>query len=62
MNRHLNLFKTYTKEDRNYQLENDLTRAFAITLLENQLFLHEVLKQIFSINFVIIFILKKTDR
>lgn len=48
MNRHLNIFKTYTKEDRNYQLENDLTRAFAITLLENQLFLHEVLKQILS--------------
>lgn len=50
MNRHLNLFKTYTKEDRNYQLENDLTRAFAITLLENQLFLHEVLKKILSEN------------
>jgi len=48
MNSHLNLFKTYTKEDREKQLENDLTRAFAITLLENSLFLHEVLKFIFE--------------
>lgn len=49
-NKHLNLFRTYTKEDRNYQLENDLTRALAITMLENQLFLHEVLKVLLSQN------------
>jgi hypothetical protein len=46
MNRHLNIFKTYTREDRDYQLENDLTRAFAVTLLEDNLFLHDVLKYI----------------
>jgi hypothetical protein len=32
MNKHLNLFTSYSKDDRNYQLENDLTRALAISL------------------------------
>ncbi|MFA0661428.1 hypothetical protein AB4619_20130 [Vibrio splendidus] len=48
MNKHLNLFRTYTKTGRTYQLENDLTRALAICLQEDALFLHEVLKSIFD--------------
>lgn len=52
MNNHLNLFKTYTKKEREYQLENDLTRGLALTLLENELFLNtflnEVLKEGYS--------------
>lgn len=46
MNSHLNLFKSYSREDRSNQLENDLTRAFAICLQEDNLFFHEVLKEI----------------
>ncbi len=46
MNKHLNIFKTYTKKNRIYQLENDLTRALAICLQEDTLFFHEVLKTI----------------
>ena len=46
MNKHLNIFKTYTKKNRVYQLENDLTRALAICLQEDALFFHEVLKTI----------------
>ena len=46
MNSHLNIFKTYTKSNRTYQLENDLTRALAISLQEDSLFFHEVLKEI----------------
>lgn len=46
MNKHLNIFKTYTKKNRSYQLENDLTRALAICLQEDALFFHEVLKTI----------------
>lgn len=49
-NSHLNLFKTYTKKNRERQLENDLTRALAVTLLENNLFLHEILKFILQKN------------
>ena len=48
MNKHLNLFTSYSKDDRNYQLENDLTRALAISLQEDSLLLHEFLKKIFS--------------
>lgn len=48
MNKHLNLFTSYSKDDRNYQLENDLTRALAISLQEDSLLLHELLKKIFS--------------
>lgn len=44
MNSHLNVFKTYTKENREYQLENDLTRSFAICMQEDALFFHEILK------------------
>lgn len=44
MNSHLNIFKTYAKENRRYQLENDLTRALAICLQENSLFFNEFLK------------------
>jgi hypothetical protein len=47
MNKHLNLFTSYSRDDRNYQLENDLTRALAISLQEDKLLLHEVLKNIF---------------
>ena len=48
MNRHLNLYKTYTKTNRSHQLENDLTKALAICLQEDTLFFHEVLKGILS--------------
>lgn len=48
MNSHLNIFKTYTKTNRTYQLENDLTRALAISLQEDTLFFHEVLKAVFK--------------
>lgn len=48
MNAHLNVFKTYTKKERNHQLENDLTRALAICLQEDPLFFHEFLKFIFG--------------
>lgn len=43
MNSHLNIFRTYTKENRSYQLENDLTRALAISLQEDSLFLNQIL-------------------
>jgi hypothetical protein len=49
-NTHLNHFHTYSRVDRENQLENDLTRAFAISLIENPLFLHEVLQHIFAQN------------
>jgi hypothetical protein len=48
MNKHLNIFKTYTEIHRRYQLENDLTRALAICLQEDTLFFHEVLKAVFN--------------
>ncbi|WP_339918447.1 hypothetical protein [Yeosuana marina] len=52
MNSHLNIFKSYTNTNRTYQLENDLTRALAISLQEDSLFFHEVLKVILkSTNF-----------
>ena len=44
MNTHLNLFKSYSRENRDYQLENDLTRALAICLMEDSLLLHELLQ------------------
>ena len=46
MNSHLNLFNSYSRDPRNYQLENDLTRGLAICLLEEPLLLHEVLHAI----------------
>lgn len=46
MNSHLNIFKSYTNTNRTFQLENDLTRAIAISLQEDSLFFHEVLKEI----------------
>lgn len=46
MNSYLNIFKTYAKENRQHQLENDLTRALGICLQEDNLFFHEVLKRI----------------
>lgn len=48
MNSHLNVFNTYTKVERVYQLENDLTRAFAICMQEDPLFFYEVLKTILN--------------
>lgn len=48
MNRHLNLFHTYTKVNREQQLENDLTRALAICLQEDALFLNTILKTILT--------------
>lgn len=55
MNRHLNIYKTYAKENRSYQLENDLTRAFAITLQEDPLVLGEVLKNLIPKRFDLLF-------
>ncbi|AEA43694.1 hypothetical protein [Fluviicola taffensis] len=46
MNRHLNIFHTYTKVNREQQLENDLTRALAICLQEDSVFFNTVLKEI----------------
>ncbi|MGQ3676888.1 hypothetical protein [Tenacibaculum discolor] len=47
MNQHLNIFNPYTKTNReNNQLENDLTRALALTILENDLFCYTFLKYI----------------
>jgi hypothetical protein len=46
MNSHLNIFKSYSQTNRSYQLENDLTRALAISLQEDALFFHEVLKEL----------------
>jgi hypothetical protein len=51
MNSHLNIFKTYTNSSRTFQLENDLTRAFAICLQEDSLFFHEILKEILNPKF-----------
>lgn len=49
MNSHLNIYKTYTKLDRTgFQLEDDLTRALAIALQENDVFTHQFLKEILS--------------
>ncbi|WP_067099040.1 hypothetical protein [Marinomonas atlantica] len=48
MNKHLNIFTTYAKENRTYQLENDLTRSLAICLQEDALFCHEILKTILT--------------
>ncbi len=50
MNSHLNIFKTYAKMNRYHQLENDLTRALAISLQEDALFFHDFLKIIFANN------------
>lgn len=48
MNSHLNIFNTYSQKNIDFQLENDLTRALAITLNEDSLFLNEFLKLIFN--------------
>ncbi len=48
MNTHLNIFNSYSKSNRQYQLENDLTRALAICMQENSLFFNDVLKDIFN--------------
>ncbi|WP_207431357.1 hypothetical protein [Sabulibacter ruber] len=52
MNTHLNIFRTYAKENRRYQLENDLTRALAICMQEDSLFFHEILKSILDPKYV----------
>jgi|GEM_PF-955004 len=46
MSKFLNVFRYYTSKDREYQLENDLSKALAITLMENSMFLYESLKEI----------------
>lgn len=48
MNTHLNIFNSYSKSNRQYQLENDLTRAFAISMQENSLFFNDILKEVFK--------------
>lgn len=47
MNSHLNIFNSYSKKNRQFQLENDLTRALAICMQENSLFLNDLLKDVF---------------
>lgn len=47
MNAHLNIYKAYTKQSREgHQLEDDLTRALAIALQENDIFAHQFVKYI----------------
>jgi hypothetical protein len=46
VNRHLNIFHTYTKVNREQQLENDLTRALAICLQEDSVFLNTLLNTV----------------
>jgi hypothetical protein len=47
MNKHLNIYKTYSKLDRTgFQLEDDLTRALAIAIQENDVFSHQFIKVI----------------
>lgn len=48
INKHLNIFNTYTKENRDRQLENDLTRALAVCIQEDSIFLENILKYILS--------------
>lgn len=49
MNKHLNIFHTYTKVEREgNQLENDLTRALAVCLQEEPLLLYRFLQTIFK--------------
>jgi hypothetical protein len=48
MKSHLNIFKTDTKTNRIHQPEIDLIRALAISLQEDTLFFHEVLKAVFK--------------
>tara|TARA_R100000935_G_scaffold10692_1_gene21362 strand:+ start:18409 stop:19725 length:1317 start_codon:yes stop_codon:yes gene_type:complete len=64
MNSHLSYFKPYSKTERDYQLEDDLTRAFALCLKRDPLLLHEVLKYIMKDNLEIynrLFNQKKKD-
>lgn len=48
MNRHLNIFHSYAREYSDNKLENDLTRALAICLQEDNVFLNTILKTILS--------------
>ena len=49
MNKHLNIYNSYSKTNRDSnQLENDLTRALAVALQENKVFLFEFLKVILN--------------
>jgi hypothetical protein len=49
MSKHLNIYCAYTKKSREgFQLEDDLTRALAILLQENDLFLHQFIKTILN--------------
>jgi hypothetical protein len=48
MNTHLNIYRNYSSSSDNYQIENNLTRALAITLQEDALFMHEFLKSVFN--------------
>ncbi|MBP7256053.1 MAG: hypothetical protein KBA13_03185 [Chitinophagales bacterium] len=48
MDTNLNIFKTYENVKANYKIENNLTRALAITLKEDTFFFHEFIKFIFN--------------
>ncbi len=48
MNTHHNIYKNHTSNSENYQVENNLMRALAITLQEDALFMHEFLKYVFN--------------
>ena len=48
MSKFMNMFRFYANEDKNYQLENDLTKALAVTLQENNLFLFKALEDLLT--------------
>ncbi|KQS91722.1 hypothetical protein [Chryseobacterium sp. Leaf394] len=50
MSKFLNVFRYYTNKVREFQLENDLSKALAITLMENSMFLYGSLKEILDKN------------
>lgn len=52
MNTHLNLYRTYAKETRQYQLENDLTRALAICMEEDCFFFNNILNAILDAKYL----------
>lgn len=48
MSKFMNMFRFYANKDKDYQLENDLTKALAVTLQENHLFLYESLNYLLT--------------
>ena len=46
MNQHLNIFRFYNESSEKEFIENNISRAFAICLTNNSLFLNEYIKSI----------------